>query len=212
MTSQRIRLSPDTRREQLLELGVRLLATRPLEQLSIDLLAEEAGISRGLLYHYFGNKQDFHEAVVRRATEQLFALTAPTDDPDPLVRLSGSLDSYLRFVEENHQGYLSLVRAAYSGNPTMREIYESARAALTDRVFESAPEGVLDELGIEDGPVLRLLVRGWSAMVEHAVIAWVDDSRGIDRQALLDSLSQALFQIMLTAPKPPHDSDDDRGV
>ena len=33
-----------------------LLATRSLDELSIDLLAEEAGISRGLLYHYFGNK------------------------------------------------------------------------------------------------------------------------------------------------------------
>lgn len=201
MTSQRIRLSPDTRREQLLALGVQLLATRPLEELSIDLLAEEAGISRGLLYHYFGNKQDFHEAVVRRATEELFALTAPTDDADPLARLSGSLDGYLGFVEENRQGYQSLVRAAYSGNATMREIYESARAALTDRIFDLAEPGVLEAFGIEDSPALRLLVRGWSAMVEHVVLAWVEDSRGIDRQALLDSLSQALFQIMTTAPK-----------
>ena len=64
-TTPRQRLSPDTRREQLLELGVRLFATRTLDEISIDLLAEEAGISRGLLYHYFGNKQDFHEAECR---------------------------------------------------------------------------------------------------------------------------------------------------
>ena len=69
----RVRMSPDNRREQLLELGVRLLSTRPLEDLSIETLAEEAGISRGLLYHYFGNKQDFHTAVVQRAADDLFA-------------------------------------------------------------------------------------------------------------------------------------------
>ena len=68
-TSHRTRLSPERRREQLLDLGVRLLATRSLDELSIDLLAEEAGISRGLLYHCFGNKHDFHEAVVRRAAD-----------------------------------------------------------------------------------------------------------------------------------------------
>src|SRR3712207_9431639 len=59
----RTRLAPEQRRTQLLDLGVRLLATRSLDELSIDLLAEEAGISRGLLYHYFGNKHAFHEAV-----------------------------------------------------------------------------------------------------------------------------------------------------
>ena len=63
----RVRMSPARRREQLLDLGVTLLATRSLDELSIEILAEEAGISRGLLYHYFGNKHDFHEAVVRRA-------------------------------------------------------------------------------------------------------------------------------------------------
>ena len=45
----RTRLAPDERRSQLLDLGVRLLATRSLDELSIDLLAEEAGISRGML-------------------------------------------------------------------------------------------------------------------------------------------------------------------
>ena len=77
----RARLSPEERRSQLLDLGVRLLATRSLDELSIDLLAEQAGISRGLLYHYFGNKHAFHEAVVRRAADDLVAQTAPPAAP-----------------------------------------------------------------------------------------------------------------------------------
>ena len=43
-TSTRTRLRPDQRRVQLLDLGVGLLATRSLDELTIDLLAEEAGI------------------------------------------------------------------------------------------------------------------------------------------------------------------------
>ena len=75
----RTRLSKEERRSQLLDLGVRLLSTRSLDELSIDLLAEEAGISRGLLYHYFGNKHDFHEAVVRRAADDLIAQAVEQD-------------------------------------------------------------------------------------------------------------------------------------
>jgi AcrR family transcriptional regulator len=53
--ASRIRLSPEQRRVQLLDLGVRLFSRRSLDELSVDVLAQEAGISRGLLYHYFGN-------------------------------------------------------------------------------------------------------------------------------------------------------------
>src|SRR3954464_11230612 len=97
-TPPRTRLTPDQRRGQLLDLGVRLLATRSLDELSIDVLAEEAGISRGLLYHYFGGKHAFREAVVRRAADELIAQTAPPADGDPLERLQVSLAAYVEYV------------------------------------------------------------------------------------------------------------------
>src|ERR671920_1262347 len=140
-TGGRSRLSPEERRSQLLDLGVRLLATRSLDELSIDLLAEEAGISRGLLYHYFGNKHAFHEAVVRRAADDLIAQTAPPTEGEPLERLLGSVTAYVDYVVANHQGYLSLVKGAAGGNDTLREIYEEARAALTDRIFREDVRG-----------------------------------------------------------------------
>src|SRR5690606_3488661 len=124
-TPSRTRLSPDERRTQLLDLGVRLLATTSLEELSIDVLAEEAGISRGLLYHYFGGKQGFYEAVVQRAADDLYAQTAPPADGDPLERLLGSITGYVDYVVANQTGYRSLVRAAAGGNETLREIYDA---------------------------------------------------------------------------------------
>src|SRR3712207_9538870 len=94
----RTRLAPEQRRTQLLDLGLTLLATRSLDELSIDVLAEEAGVSRGLLYHYFGNKHAFHEAVVRRAADDLIAQTAPPSVGDPLERLLTSMTAYLDYV------------------------------------------------------------------------------------------------------------------
>ena len=189
----RVRMAPDTRREQLLSLGVRLLSSRSLEELSIDVLAEEAGISRGLLYHYFGNKRDFHRAVVRRAADDLIEVTAPVQSGEPLDRLARSLEAYVDYVVANLEGYTSLVRGAAGGDEDLREIYEEARAALTDRIFAVAgEEGVLDLFGVSDSAAVRLMVRGWSAMVEDVVLSWVAAPRGVAKAELLARLAGAL--------------------
>ena len=190
-------MSPEGRREQLLELGTQLLSTRTLDEISIEVLAEEAGISRGLLYHYFGNKQEFHVAVVRRAVEQLVAITAPRDIEDPLEQLAVSIGAYLDYVVENYTGYVSLVRAAAGGNEELRAIYDEGRRALTDRIFEvTGPEG-LEALGLSDSAAMRLLVRGWSAMLEDVIINWVADPSGLSREDLLKRLAAMLPAIIL---------------
>ena len=197
----RVRMSPARRREQLLDLGVTLLATRSLDELSIEILAEEAGISRGLLYHYFGNKQDFHRAVVRHAADDLIRVTAPVPEGEPLERLARSLDAYVGYVEANYAGYVSLVRGAASGNEDLQRIYEEARAALTDRIFDEAgAEGVLDVFHLQDTPAVRLMVRGWSAMAEDVVIAWVREPGGVARADLLTMLAAALPGVLSGTP------------
>jgi AcrR family transcriptional regulator len=194
---QRVRMSPDTRREQLLTLGVQLLSTRSLDDLSIEMLAEEAGISRGLLYHYFGNKQDFHRAVVRRAADDLIRVTAPVPEGEPLERLAKSLEAYVDYVEVNYAGYSSLVRGAAGGNEDLRQIYEEARAALTDRIFDVAGEdGILDSFGLQDTAAVRLMVRGWSAMAEEVVLSWVREDQGVSKDDLLGMLAAALPGVL----------------
>ncbi len=196
-TGTRVRLSPDERREQLLDLGLTLLATRSLDELSIDVLAEEAGVSRGLLYHYFGNKHAFHEAVVRRAADDLLAQTAPPAGGDPLERLLASMTAYLDYVVGNQEGYRSLVRAAAGGNPALREIYQECRTALTDRIFTADAQGEV----VADTAANRLVVHGWSAMAEEVVLAWVADPGGVSREQLLGLLAGSLPALVsLTQP------------
>jgi len=195
----RSRLTPEERRSQLLDLGVRLLATRSLDELSIDLLAEEAGISRGLLYHYFGNKHAFHEAVVRRAADDLIAQTAPPASGEPLERLLASVTAYVDYVVANYEGYLSLIKGAAGGNETLREIYEEARSTLSERIFTEDAQGEL----IEDTPHNRLVVRGWSALAEELVVAWGRDPAGVSRQELLDLIAGSLPALVAVADGGP---------
>ena len=191
-TTPRVRLDPEARREQLLELGVQLFARISLDELSIEKLAEAAGISRGLLYHYFGTKRDFHRAVVRKAADDLIAVTAPSTGTDPLSRMIGSLERYVEYVEANREGYISLVKGAAGGNEDLYEIYEEARAALTDRIFVTSTTEELASVGLVDTPPVRLVIRGWSAMVEAMVLTWLDDPATMSKQQLLTCCTLAL--------------------
>ncbi|KQW49492.1 TetR family transcriptional regulator [Nocardioides sp. Root1257] len=195
-TTPRTRLSPEQRREQLLDLGVRLLAHRSLDELSIDLLAEEAGISRGLLYHYFGSKQAFHEAVVRHAADDLIAQTTPPTGGEPMERLLASVTAYVDYVIDNHEGYVSLVKAAAGGNESLRAIYEDARSALNGRIFREDTAGQI----LTDTPLARLVVRGWSAMTEELVLAWIDDPHDIGRDDLVAIIVESLPAVVAVLP------------
>lgn len=191
----RVRMQPDERREQLIDIGVRMLATRPLDELSIDALADEAGISRGLLYHYFANKTEFHVAVVKKLAEDLYLITAPTSDDDPMVQLRLSLDAYVSYVVDNHDTYLALVRAVSSGNPEMLQIYRDARSALVERLFDRVPGIDID--GLVDTPAARLLAHSWAVFVEDLVLAWIADDAGLSREGLVDRLVGVLVVLLV---------------
>ena len=196
-TSPRTRLTPDERRAQLLDLGVRLLATRSLDELSIDLLSEEAGISRGLIYHYFGGKQGFYEAVVRHAADDLYRQTAPPDSGEPLERLLVSLTGYVDYVIANHTGYRSLVTAARGGNDALRAIYDTTFAALADRFFTTDPDGEI----MQDTAAVRLLLHAWQAMVEDLVLTWCERPSGLSREDLLQVITGSLPTLLATLPQ-----------
>jgi len=197
----RTRLSPEQRREQLLDLGVQLIADRPIEELSVDLLAEQAGVSRGLLYHYFGGLREFLHAVLRRMADELFEATAPVDHPDVVHRLRVSLQNYIGFVRAHQASYRSFMQAALGGRPEIREIYEEGRANLVNRIFDSATAEELAAVGITDSPAARLFARGWSAMVEDVLMAWLDEPGDLTEEQLVDTFTISLGAILGVAPR-----------
>ena len=88
----RARLEVDERRAQLVRLGIDLFAARAYDEVSIDELARAAGVSKGLLYHYFPTKRDFYVATVSEASREL-----PDVTPTPLIRTA--VRGWLGFCE-----------------------------------------------------------------------------------------------------------------
>ena len=136
---RRARLSTDARREQLVALGIEIFSERPFDEVSIDDIAAAAGISKGLLYHYFPSKRDFYVAVIRSAADEMQALTEPDPALEPRDRLAAALERYLEYVETHARGYATVLRAGIGSDPAVAEIVEEVRGAMVARLLDDLP-------------------------------------------------------------------------
>ena len=73
----RRRLSPEERRAELIAFGRRFFAEHPADAFTMDEIAARAGVSKGLLYNYFGGRRGFYVATVEAIAAQVADVTAP---------------------------------------------------------------------------------------------------------------------------------------
>jgi AcrR family transcriptional regulator len=190
--SPRRRLSVDERRAELLRIGMRLFSTRAYEEIWVEEIAELAGISRGLLYHYFPTKRDFYVAVSRAAAAEAGELTAPDPSLPASERLRGGIDAFVRYAEEHSQGFLTAYRGSLAGDPEVRAIVEEGRQRQAARILETvASDG-------EQPPLLRLAVHGWIAFAQNIIARWLQD-RDATREAVCQLLCGALSGVIEAA-------------
>ena len=60
------RLDPGQRREQILDAANALFAERAYDEVSIEDIASSAGVTRGLVHHYFGGRKEVYIALLER--------------------------------------------------------------------------------------------------------------------------------------------------
>src|ERR1700677_2476476 len=105
------RLAPGDRRRQILATAKTMLETRSIEDVSVEAVAAEVGVSPGLLFHYCGTQHKFRRAVITTAARELLAQMEPDPMLTPAARLHVALDMFTDVVERNPRLYLAVVRA-----------------------------------------------------------------------------------------------------
>ncbi|WP_280227913.1 TetR/AcrR family transcriptional regulator [Nocardia farcinica] len=189
-TAKRTRLSPEERRKQLIALGARMLGERAIEDISVSEIAAEAGISRGLLFHYFPTKQDFQLAIVRHANAELLERVTPDRTLGITDMVRDSIERYVDYVSQNRTSYLALLRGPTSVNPDLGPLVESTRDAIVQLILTEAPIEVAEA----DRPRLLLGTRGWIAFVEETTLTWLR-TEPIPREQLIDLLVDSLLNL-----------------
>ena len=205
-----MRLDNDARRAQLLLLARKAFSDRSYDEVSIDDLAREAKISKGLLYHYFPTKRDLYVSSLQMIADELVeAVTAipdnlapidrvrlvarvaaiPTDLP-PADRVRAGIDAYLDHIHQHARAFVSLMRGGIGSDPEVAAVVEGVRRRLADRFLEGSPFAPMLAGNVRFG----YAVRGWIGFVEHVTIDWCADAK-LDRVQLRAGLhTQAALQ------------------
>lgn len=188
MTTTRVRLAPEVRRQQIIDAARTLYDERPYEDVSTRELAEAAGVARGLINHYFGDKRELFLEVMRDS------VVLPDDtlpdfggkDLDERVRLTiswimvGAEKYGLAWV--NASGTTNLL-----GDADVQDIMDAAN--------DTAARLMLDALGLDDSPKLRTLFIAHAGMVKGTIREWLQNGT-LTREETLDLLVSSLTHVV----------------
>ena len=190
----RTRLSREARQDQLLELGAELFADRSYEDVHIEELSEVAGVSRGLLYHYFPTKRAFFAAMVRRESTRMMELTAPDESLPILDRLRQGIEAYLDYCQHHKMGVKAIFHGAASADPEIQTIVEEDIQRQQERITAGVePNGEPSEL-------MQIAVRSWLHFMRNACHQWLDSTE-TSRDEVRDLCAQALIGTLVALPE-----------
>ena len=161
-SKQHLRLDPETRRAQLVEAAADVFRGRHPSEVSFEEVAEAAGVSRSLVYAYFGDRGGLIAAVYLHNLERLDTeLGRALDErlPDE-VRLRRIIRRYLLFARDNQASWNLMAAAGVLQHPAI----QGARRARIERIAS----------GWADEPSARLIARGVVGLLEAGAQDWVD--------------------------------------
>lgn len=208
---QRVRMDPEERREQILTVAARLFRQRLYSEVSISDIANEAGIARGLLHHYFGSKRDLYLEVVRASAQSPLS-AEPPESLGTEQAWATVVDSFLASIDHNPAQWLASTTA---GSPER----DDEVAAIRNEVREILAVQTLRAIGLEhrvDDPVVRAFIRAWGGFVQELTMEWVGRRR-IDRdrvrRAMLTTLPLLIEQVLpvIDGEAPPVPAQSDPG-
>ncbi len=193
-------MAPHERREDLIRTALRIFARRPPGDVTPEDVAEEADVSRALVYRYFPNMAELRRAALERATAELMSRMVPPADLPPPEQLRESLRTFVDFADSYAPSYAALL----NGGSVMAT--EETEAEI-DRVREAVHGLILERMGVEaPSPRLLLALHCWVSAVETAVMFWLRE-RAMSRDELADWLLDQLTAMLAAAGGPREELD-----
>ncbi|HEY2259468.1 MAG TPA: TetR/AcrR family transcriptional regulator [Solirubrobacteraceae bacterium] len=125
---------PRSVREQLiLQVAGEVFADGGYERASMDGIADLAGVSKPMLYAYFGSKEGLYLTYIERTGGELVQRLVGADSVDEGDRLRAVIGEFLAFVEEHGNGWTVLFRELNTSRPVAEQVAQ-LRAEIVDEV------------------------------------------------------------------------------
>ena len=177
-----------------------VFAGRGLDEVTVEEVAERAGVAVGSIYNNFGSKAGLHAAVVGRAldVDREFMDRAYTPDRSPIEQLEAAAEQYLRFYLERPEFFRMLAAPAPLGNYSAAAETATALARRVDEQNARMIDAI--ERGIADGTIRPLDARRaakvlWASWNGVIGLAWRPDDLREDEQGLAELLTLAADMV-----------------
>jgi len=196
---RRRRLEPDERRAQILECAIDMFGERPYAAVSTAELAQRAGVARGLINHYFGNKRDLYLAVVRRMVTlpRLDDMVAPTGTDRE--RVDASVHWLLDVISEHGSTWVKVTSHEGVGDdPEVQQILDQADDAAAERMLL-----MVGRAESAHSAQLRAMVRAFGGLVKVAGREWI--TRGALTREQVHALLSDMLMTLVTETMPKVD-------
>ncbi|RDI55600.1 TetR/AcrR family transcriptional regulator [Nocardia mexicana] len=189
--ARRRRLEPDERRAQILECAIAMFGERPYAAVSTAELAQQAGVARGLINHYFGNKRDLYLAVVRRMVTLPRAdhMVVPTGTDRE--RVDASVAWLLDTIGEHGSTWVKVTgHEGIGDDPEVQRILDEADDAAAERLLQ-----MVGLAGSRRSAELRALVRAYGGLVKAAGREWIT-RESLTREQVHELLADMLLTLV----------------
>ncbi len=185
MSATRLRLAPAERRRQIIEAARELYAAHSYDDVSTEQLATAAGVARGLINHYFGDKRELFLEVMRESILMPEGALPDLEGKPLEQRARVTMDWILDAATTYGQAWISSSGAAnLHGNSDIQ--------AIVDEADDRAARLVLDALGLPDDPHRRARLRPTASLTKAVCREWLQ--RGtFTRDEALDLLTDTVL-------------------
>ncbi|KOT97011.1 MULTISPECIES: TetR/AcrR family transcriptional regulator [Streptomyces] len=188
------------RRAELIAIGRKLFADTSYDALSMDDIARQAHVAKGLIYYYFQSKRGYYLAIVEDSVADLVTTAARGHELPQVDRVQRTIDGYLRYAEHNQAAYRTIVSGGVGFDAEVHAIRDGVREAIVVTIAEGA-------YGRSDiGPLARMGLLAWVCSVEGATLDWIgrpELARATMCELLVKSLGGTLRAIEELDPAYP---------
>jgi AcrR family transcriptional regulator len=201
-------LSPADRRAELLALGAEVFGKRPYDEVRIDEIAERAGVSRALMYHYFPDKRAFFAAVVKDEADRLYSAT---NHPPPagltmFEELRAGVLAYMAYHQQNPEAAWAAYVGLGRSDPVLLGIDDEAKNRQMEHVMTRIGEVVASVPGQTLSPTverdLRVILHGWLSFTFEICRQRIIDPT-TDANRLADACAHTLLDAIARVPDIP---------
>ncbi|MET8943825.1 helix-turn-helix domain-containing protein [Streptomyces sp. NPDC004542] len=156
------------RRAELIAIGRKLFADTSYDALSMDDIARQARVAKGLIYYYFRSKRGYYLAIIQDSVAGLVTHAGSGLDLPAVDRVHRTMDSYLRYAEHHQAAYRTIVSGGVGFDTEVQAIRDGVREAIVTTIAEGA-------YGRGDvAPLARMGLLAWVCSVEGATLDWID--------------------------------------